>query len=72
MPMDAELAALEDRVNTLAMLCQHLRQENHQLRQELAVSRSEGEKLAEKINATKSRLDMLIAKLPLEEVENIE
>lgn len=70
--MQAELTALEDRVNTLASYCAALRRENQQLQQELADARKDGKVLSDKINATKARLDALIAKLPMEEQEPVD
>jgi len=46
--MEAELRTLEDKVNQVAALCQRLRADNHDLRQQLAAALHEKKQLAEK------------------------
>lgn len=62
--MDAELAALEEKINQFVQLCQELRTENLQLRQQLAAAHNENKKLAEKINGARNRLESLLDKIP--------
>ena len=39
--MDAELKSLEGKINQFVALCQRMRTDNHQLRQQLAAAQSE-------------------------------
>jgi cell division protein ZapB len=63
-PMDSELNSLEEKINQFVRLCQQLRTENIQLRQQLARAASENKHLAEKISAAAGRLDALLMQLP--------
>ncbi|MDK2122620.1 DUF904 domain-containing protein [Parachitinimonas caeni] len=65
--MDAELSSLEDRINTLAMLCQQLRTENAQLKLEMASLQASNMKLHDKVDMAKTRVEALLARLPVEE-----
>lgn len=65
--MDAELRSLEDKVSQFVALCQRLRADNHQLRQQLVSAQSENKQLSEKIGGAKTRLESLLALLPDEE-----
>lgn len=62
--MEADLQTLEDRINTLAMLCQQLRKENEALRQTTVVLKNDNHRLNEKVEAAKARVETLIASLP--------
>lgn len=62
--MDTELRALEEKINQLVQRCQRLQAENLQLRQDLAASASEGQRLAEKIALATSRLESVLARIP--------
>lgn len=66
--MEAELKALEDKVSQLVDLCQRLRAENLQLRQEVAGVQSENRALTEKIGTAKERLEHLLEQIPEEAV----
>ena len=66
--MDAELGSLEDKIKQFIALCQRLRTDNHQLRQQLASAQNENKQLSEKIGAAKIRLESLLAHIPEEEV----
>ncbi|WP_308811297.1 MULTISPECIES: hypothetical protein [Nitrosospira] len=63
-PMESELSSLEEKINQFVRLCQQLRSENIQLRQQLASAASENKHLAEKISAAAGRLDALLTQLP--------
>jgi cell division protein ZapB len=65
--MDAELKSLEDKINQFVTLCQRLRVDNHQLRQQLASAQNENKQLAEKIGDAKKRLESLLTQIPEEE-----
>lgn len=63
-PMESELSSLEEKINQFVRLCQQLRSENIQLRQQLASAASENKHLAEKINTAAGRLEILLTQLP--------
>jgi cell division protein ZapB len=62
--MEAELTALDDKISQLVLLTQKLRQDNSELRQQLASVQSENKRLSEKVNAAKTRLESLLAQIP--------
>ena len=62
--MDAELRSLEDKVNQVVRLCQRLRSDNHDLRQQLATALNDNKQLAEKIGAASTRLEALLTQIP--------
>ena len=62
--MEAELSALEEKINQFVQLCQQLRTENVQLRQQLASALNENKQLVEKIDGTKNRLETLLGQIP--------
>ena len=65
--MDAQLKSLEGKINQFVALCQRLRTDNHQLRQQLAAAQSENKQLLEKVVDAKTRLETLLAQIPEEE-----
>lgn len=62
--MEAELTALEEKVAQAVQLCQHLRAENSQLRQELANALNDNKRMNEKISTAASRLESMLLTLP--------
>lgn len=62
--MDAELKALEEKINQFVQLCQRLRADNSHLRQQLASAINENRQLAEKIDGARVRLESLLDKIP--------
>lgn len=62
--MEAELKALEEKVNQFVELTQRLRSDNQQLRQKLAAALNENKLLEEKINNATSRLENLLHQIP--------
>ena len=62
--MEAEINSLDEKVQQLAQLCQKLRKDNSQLRQQLANARDENQRLSEKITSAAGRLEVLLGKLP--------
>jgi cell division protein ZapB len=62
--MDAELKALEEKINQLVELTQRLRNDNRGLRQQLAQAVNENRRLGEKVDAAKARLEALLEHLP--------
>ena len=62
--MKAEIDSLDEKVEQLIVLCQRLRQDNSQLRQQLANARNENQRLSEKITSVTSRLETLLENIP--------
>ena len=62
--MEAEFNSLEAKVEQFVDLCERLRAENSELRQQLAAARSDAKKLNEKIDGAKSRLEGLLNRIP--------
>ena len=65
--MDAQLKSLEDKINQFVALCQRLRADNQQLRQQLASAQNENKQLSDKIGAAKTRLETLLSHIPEEQ-----
>ncbi len=65
--MDAELKSLEGKINQFVALCQRLRTDNHQLRQQVAAAQNENKQLLEKVSDAKTRLETLLSQIPEEE-----
>ena len=65
--MDADLKSLEHKLNQFVELCQRLRADNQQLRQELAAAVSSNQQLTEKIGTATNRLETLLNQIPEEE-----
>jgi len=63
-PMETELGTLEEKVAQVAQLCQRLRAENSQLRQDLAASQNESKRLHQKIDGATQRLEALLTHIP--------
>ena len=55
-PVEAEFNSLEAKVDQFVALCERLRAENRELRQQLAVAQNDAKRLNEKIDGAKSRL----------------
>ena len=66
--MQTELNTLESKLAQLVQLSQHLRAENHRLRQELATALSHGRQADDKIGDACARIERLLAQLPEEEL----
>ena len=62
--MDQELSALEERLEQAVQRLKALREENRDLRQQLASRTDENARLAEKLNAAKSRIEALLKLIP--------
>jgi cell division protein ZapB len=62
--MDAELAHLEERLAQLVQRLKVLRDENRDLRQQLAARTDENARLGEKLGAAKSRIEALLRQIP--------
>jgi len=64
--MENELNALESKLAQLIQMSGKLKQENRQLRQELAHALNSNRQSTDKIDATKTRLERLLTLLPEE------
>lgn len=64
--MQGELNILENKLAQLVQLTKRMREENHQLRQDLAEALSRARQSDDKINNAQSRLENILAKLPSE------
>ncbi len=62
--MEAEFNSLEAKVAQFVSLCERLRAENTELKQQLASARTDAKRLNEKIDGARSRLEGLLSRLP--------
>jgi cell division protein ZapB len=62
--VDAEFNSLDAKVAQFVGLCERLRAENHDLRQELATAKNDAKRLNERIEGAKAKLESLLARLP--------
>ena len=62
--MEAEFNSLEAKVEQFVELCERLRAENGELRQQLAAAQNDAKRLNEKIDGAKVRLEGLLNRLP--------
>ncbi|MSQ87929.1 MAG: hypothetical protein EXR32_01440 [Betaproteobacteria bacterium] len=62
--MDAEFNSLDAKVTEFIGLCERLRTENHDLRQQLAAAKNDAKRLNERIESAKVKLESLLARLP--------
>lgn len=62
--METEFSSLEAKVAQFVTLCERLRAENVELRQQLAAARTDAKRLNEKIDGAKARLEGLLSRLP--------
>lgn len=62
--VDAEFNALESKVAQFVGLCERLRAENHDLRQQLASAKNDAKRLTDRIEGAKVKLESLLARLP--------
>jgi cell division protein ZapB len=62
--MDAELAALEEKIRQAVALCRQLREENRELQSRLTAAASDKSRLAEKVDGARARLETLLAQIP--------
>ena len=63
-PMDAELAALEEKIKQAAALCRQLRDENRDLQSRLATLAGDKSRLDEKVDGACARLETLLKQIP--------
>ena len=65
--MDAEFKSLERKLTQFVELCQRLRDDNQQLRQQLASAISDNKQLTDKIGTATNRLENLLNQIPEED-----
>ena len=62
--MEADLKALEEKIEQFIELTQRLRADNSNLRQQLAHAMNENRRLNEKVVGAKARLEALLERMP--------
>ena len=62
--MDADFASLEAKVAQFVNLCERLRAENSDLRQQLALAQGDAKRLNDRIDSARAKLTLLIDRLP--------
>ena len=62
--MESDFNSLEAKVAQFVTLCERLRAENVELRQQLAAARNDAKRLHDKIDGAKARLEGLLSRLP--------
>jgi cell division protein ZapB len=62
--MDKELASLAQKIQLASELCQRLRKENQNLRQELAITQQKVKQMGARLESAKARVETLIDNLP--------
>jgi cell division protein ZapB len=62
--MDEAFKSLEAKVLQFVRLCERLRAENIELRQQLAAANNDAKRLNEKIDGARDKLENLLARLP--------
>jgi cell division protein ZapB len=65
--MDADLKSLEAKIAQFVELCQRLRADNQQLRQQLATAVNQAKRLEDKVNTATTRLETLLAQMPAQD-----
>jgi len=65
--MEAEFKSLERKLTQFLELCQRLRDDNQQLRQQLASAISDNKQLTDKIGTATNRLESLLNQIPEED-----
>jgi len=62
--VEAEFSSLEAKVAQFVALCERLRAENSQLKQQLVAAQSDARRLNDKMESARTRLERLLSKLP--------
>ena len=62
--MEPEFDALDAKVSQFVILCERLRRENLELRQQLVAAQNDAKRLTDKIEGAKLRLESLLVRLP--------
>jgi cell division protein ZapB len=62
--VESDFNSLEAKVAQFVTICDRLRAENTELRQQLAAARNDAKRLHDKIDGAKARLEGLLSRLP--------
>ena len=62
--VEAEFNSLEAKVAQFVGLCERLRADNNTLRQQLVAAQNDAKRLNEKIDGARSRVELLLQRLP--------
>jgi cell division protein ZapB len=62
--VETEFDSLEGKVAQFVGVCERLRSENIELRQQLAAAQNDAKRLNDKIEGAKSRLEQLLQRIP--------
>jgi len=62
--VEGEFSSLEAKVAQFVALCERLRAENTQLKQQLVAAQSDARRLNDKMESARTRLERLLSKLP--------
>jgi len=62
--VEAEFSSLEAKVAQFVALCERLRAENTQLRQQLVAAQGDARRLNDKVESARTRLERLLSRLP--------
>jgi cell division protein ZapB len=62
--MEAELNTLDEKIYQLVQICQRLRADNNEFRQQLVAVQNQNKQLTEKIESARHRLENLLSKIP--------
>jgi cell division protein ZapB len=62
--MDEAFESLETKVSQFVHLCERLRAENIELRQQLAAANNDAKRLNDKLDGARDKLENLLARLP--------
>ena len=65
--VEQELKSLESKLGQFVELCHRLRDDNQELRQQLASAVDQSRRLEEKINTATARLETLLRQMPAED-----
>ena len=65
--MDADLKSLESKIAQFVEVCQRLRADNQQLRQQLAATVNHAKRLEDKVSTATTRLESLLAQIPAQD-----
>jgi cell division protein ZapB len=62
--VESEFSSLEAKVAQFVALCERLRAENLELKQQLAAARNDAKRLHDKIDGARARLEGLLSRIP--------
>jgi len=62
--VETEFSSLENKVSQIVTLCERLRAENTELRQQLETAQSDAKRLTERIDGARERIEQLVLRLP--------